>query len=107
MPRLHSYVAVGRCCSNEMMDEESLIETSHPVIGAMRFARPPVRFIGQDYEKETFPERHAPFLGDHTREILSELHFDESVIERLEQREANNRALMSAAIAEAQQSANS
>ena len=79
----------------------TLIETSHPVIGAMRLPRPPVRFVGQDADQESFPERHAPFLGDHTREILGELGFDESVIVRLEGRDAKNREILGAAMADA------
>jgi crotonobetainyl-CoA:carnitine CoA-transferase CaiB-like acyl-CoA transferase len=86
---------------------DSLIETSHPVIGTMRFPRPPFRFAGQDPENEIFPERHAPFLGDHTREILNELRFDDATIERLEQRDATNRELVRAAISQASKSASS
>ncbi|MFP6605405.1 MAG: CoA transferase [Myxococcota bacterium] len=68
----------------------SLVETSHPVLGAMRYPRPPFHFEGQ----ASFPARHAPFLGDHTREILSELGIDESEIKRLEERDAANRELL-------------
>jgi crotonobetainyl-CoA:carnitine CoA-transferase CaiB-like acyl-CoA transferase len=84
----------------------SLIETSHPVVGAMRFPRPPFRFADQPIESTSFPGRHAPSLGDHTREIVAELGFDESVIERLEQREASNRELMRHAIAQAEAARN-
>jgi crotonobetainyl-CoA:carnitine CoA-transferase CaiB-like acyl-CoA transferase len=67
-----------------------LVETSHPVIGAMRYPRPPFNFLGQD----EFPKRHAPFLGDHTDEILRELGIDEGEIERIQQRDATNRELL-------------
>ena len=90
----------------QVQHAESLIETSHPVIGPMRFPRPPFRFAGQEFETETFPKRHAPFLGDHTREILNELRIDDSTIERLEQRDAKNRELMKAAITQAAAPAN-
>ncbi len=79
----------------------SLVETAHPVIGAMRMPRPPVRFEGQPPATHAFPERHAPFLGDHTREILSELGVEEAEIARLEQREAKNREALAAALAKA------
>jgi crotonobetainyl-CoA:carnitine CoA-transferase CaiB-like acyl-CoA transferase len=79
----------------------ALIETTHPVIGDMRLPRPPVRFIGQDLDPANFPARHAAFLGDHNREILTELKVDEAVIRRMEQREENNQKLMSAAVAAA------
>ncbi|MGI9432781.1 MAG: CaiB/BaiF CoA transferase family protein [Myxococcota bacterium] len=80
---------------------ECLIETAHPVVGAMRYPRPPFRFGGQDADAAAFPARHAPFLGDHTREILDELGYDESTIGRLEQREAKKREMVAAAIARA------
>lgn len=69
---------------------ESLIETTHPVIGAMRYPRPPVQFLGQ----EQFPERHAPFPGDHTREILSDLGIDDTEIVRLEDRDKANQEIL-------------
>ena len=72
---------------------QSLIETSHPVVGRMRYPRPPFNFHAQD----PFPKRHAPFLGDHTREILSELGIDDAEVERMEQRDATNRELVRAA----------
>ncbi len=68
----------------------SLVETRHPVIGPMRYPRPPFHFEGQ----AAFPTRHAPFLGDHTREILTELGIDEAEIERLEARDAANREIL-------------
>jgi crotonobetainyl-CoA:carnitine CoA-transferase CaiB-like acyl-CoA transferase len=69
----------------------SLVETSHPVAGPMRYPRPPFNFIGQD----PFPNRHAPFPGDHAREILSELGVDDTEIDRLEQRDAADRKTVS------------
>ena len=68
----------------------SLAEVEHPVAGAMRYARPPFRFEGD----EAFPRRHAPAMGDHTREILHELGVEEEQIERMEQREAANREML-------------
>jgi crotonobetainyl-CoA:carnitine CoA-transferase CaiB-like acyl-CoA transferase len=56
----------------------------------MRYPRPPFHFEGQ----AAFPTRHAPFLGDHTREILTELGIDEAEIERLEARDAANREIL-------------
>jgi crotonobetainyl-CoA:carnitine CoA-transferase CaiB-like acyl-CoA transferase len=79
-----------------------LVETTHPVIGDMRFPRPPVAFNGQNIDEDAFPERHAPFLGDHTREILDELQFDEPTIRSLEEREAKNREILKAAMASVQ-----
>jgi crotonobetainyl-CoA:carnitine CoA-transferase CaiB-like acyl-CoA transferase len=64
----------------------SLVETSHPVIGEMRYPGPPFRFLDQD----AFPSRHAPFMGDHAREILSDLGVEDAEIDRLERRDAAN-----------------
>ena len=74
----------------QIQHSRSLVKTTHPVLGEMRYARPPFNFEGQ----AEFPERHAPFLGDHTREILDDLGIENTVIERLEKRESENRALI-------------
>lgn len=74
----------------QVMHAGSLIETSHPIVGHMRYARPPFHFLGQD----EFPARHAPSLGDNTREILSDLGVDDSEIDRLEARDAANRKVL-------------
>ena len=46
-----------------------VMESEHPGAGRIRQARPPVRFDRTPAESE----RHAPSLGEHTEEILSEL----------------------------------
>ena len=74
----------------QVRHEKSLIETTHPVIGDMRYPKPPFNFADQD----PFPLRHAPFPGDHAREILNELGVDEAEITRLEQRDAATRELL-------------
>ena len=76
----------------------ALIETEHPTIGAMRYPRPPVALA-----PEVFPERHAPFLGDHTREILEEIGVDSGLIQSLEEREAANAVTMKAVLDAAMQ----
>jgi crotonobetainyl-CoA:carnitine CoA-transferase CaiB-like acyl-CoA transferase len=70
--------------------EQMLIETDHPTIGAMRYPVPPFQLNDQD----AFPRRHAPTLGENSTEILTELKIDPEEIERLENREANNRELL-------------
>jgi crotonobetainyl-CoA:carnitine CoA-transferase CaiB-like acyl-CoA transferase len=70
----------------------SLVETTHPVAGLMRFARPPFNFLGQD----EFPARHAPRLGEQTRDILSDLGVDDAEIDRLEGRNEANQKMLEA-----------
>jgi crotonobetainyl-CoA:carnitine CoA-transferase CaiB-like acyl-CoA transferase len=74
----------------QVIHNESLIETRHPVIGDMRYPKPPFNLLEQDQ----FPRRHAPFLGDHTREILQDLEINETEIDRLEQRDEINRGIL-------------
>ena len=82
----------------QVQHNDSLIETEHPTIGRMRYPRPPVDFGAGG----AFPTRHAPFLGDHTREILSALGVNEDEIARLELRDAQNREAVAAMQAEQQ-----
>jgi crotonobetainyl-CoA:carnitine CoA-transferase CaiB-like acyl-CoA transferase len=70
----------------------SLVETTHPIAGLMRFARPPFNFLGQD----EFPARHAPRLGEQTRDILSDLGVDDAEIDRLEGRNEANQKMLEA-----------
>jgi crotonobetainyl-CoA:carnitine CoA-transferase CaiB-like acyl-CoA transferase len=80
----------------QVLHGQSLIETTHPVIGAMRYPKPPFNMLEQDQ----FPRRHAAFLGDHTREILNDLEVSESEIDRLEQRDEINRGILKSLAAE-------
>lgn len=76
----------------QVIEQESLIETTHPVAGKMRMPRPPFNFKDQN----KFPNSHAPSLGEHNREILLELEIEEAEITRMEQREKANKDLMKA-----------
>lgn len=69
---------------------ETLVKTTHPVIGAMQYPRPPVSF---DPDEE-FPRRHAPLLGDDTRDVLEPEGVDETEIARLEERVLVGRAIL-------------
>ncbi len=82
----------------QVQHNQSLVETVHPVIGKMRFPKPPVDFGAQ----VEFPARHAPFLGDHTREILDDLNISDEEIKRLELRDAQDREAVEAMRAEQQ-----
>ena len=76
----------------QIVQQGSLVETTHPVIGAMRYPKPPFNFRGQP----AFPRKHAPFPGDDTREILKELGVEESEIERLEERDRATQEFLAA-----------
>lgn len=80
----------------QIIHEGSLVDVTHPVIGDMRLPRPPFNLQDQD----SFPKRHAPFLGDHNREILTELGVDEPEITRMEDRESANREIIKAMAAQ-------
>jgi crotonobetainyl-CoA:carnitine CoA-transferase CaiB-like acyl-CoA transferase len=71
----------------------SLVEVAHPSLGKMRFPRPPVIF-----DESSFPRRHAPYIGDDTREVLESLGISDEVIQRLEERDAVNAAALKAAM---------
>jgi crotonobetainyl-CoA:carnitine CoA-transferase CaiB-like acyl-CoA transferase len=79
----------------------SLVETEHPAVGAMRLAKPPIRFGGHSPSATEFPERPAPALGQDSRELLAELGVGPDKIEELGKRDATNAALIAAALANA------
>lgn len=56
-------------------------EVDHPVCGPARLSSVPMRFSGGP---DTFHTRHAPLLGQHNRELLTELGLSESEIADLE-----------------------
>jgi crotonobetainyl-CoA:carnitine CoA-transferase CaiB-like acyl-CoA transferase len=56
-------------------------EVEHPVIGTSRYSTLPMKFAGGPERLHT---RHAPLLGEHNRELLSELGLSGSEIDALE-----------------------
>jgi len=77
----------------QVVDSGAIIETEHPQLGAMRYPRPPAALA-----PEVFPARHAPFLGDHTREILAPLDVDGDLIRALEERDEASAEAMRAVL---------
>ena len=74
----------------QVKEQESLVETEHPVAGKMRLPRPPFEFLNQN----DFPKSHAPILGQHNREVLTELGINEKEITRMEAREKANKEMI-------------
>ena len=76
----------------QVIQQESLVEVNHPIAGQMRMPRPPFNFIDQN----EFPKSHAPSLGMHNREVLTDLGVEEENIKRMEEREKANKELIDA-----------
>ena len=74
----------------QVKEQESLVETEHPVAGKMRLPKPPFEFLNQN----DFPKSHAPILGQHNREVLTELGINEKEITRMEAREKANKEMI-------------
>jgi len=66
--------------NEQVVANQIIIETEHPVAGTLRQTRHPARF------SKTKPEitRGAPLRGEHSFEILAEAGFDEDAIKELE-----------------------
>ena len=54
-------------------------ELEHPTEGKLRMTRFPVNFSGTPAENT----RHQPRLGEHSREILKEVGYDDATIDQL------------------------
>ena len=74
----------------QIMEQGALLDIEHPSAGLMRVANTPFKFHGQ----RDVPGLHAPELGEHSTEVLRELGRPQADIDRLEQREQQNRELM-------------
>ncbi|WP_193370976.1 CaiB/BaiF CoA transferase family protein [Pelagibius marinus] len=65
----------------QALAREMIVETQHPVAGAVKSIGLPVKFS----ETPGGVERPAPLLGQHSREILAELGYSKADIDRLVQ----------------------
>ncbi|HET7323085.1 MAG TPA: CoA transferase, partial [Halococcus sp.] len=54
-------------------------EVEHPTAGTVEMPGSPMHFSGTP----TTIRRHPPLLGEHTRELLGEVGYDETAIKRL------------------------
>ena len=76
----------------QVIEQGSIVEIDHPELGKMRMPKPPANLKGQ----KEFPRTLAPILGFDNRQILEELKIENDIIDRMEERENQNRMLIKA-----------
>lgn len=74
----------------QVVEQGSISEIDHPELGIMRMPKPPANLKGQD----SFPRSLAPILGYNNREVLSSINIDDDTIQRMEDREKQNREML-------------
>ena len=74
----------------QVVEQGSITEIDHPELGIMRMPKPPANLKGQD----SFPRSLAPILGYNNREVLSSINIDDDTIQRMEDREKQNREML-------------
>ena len=74
----------------QVVEQGSISEIDHPELGIMRMPKPPANLKGQD----SFPRSLAPILGYDNREVLSSINIDDDTIQRMEDREKQNREML-------------
>ncbi|MDA9661223.1 CoA transferase [Gammaproteobacteria bacterium] len=78
----------------QVIDQGSIVTVDHPELGIMRMPKPPANLKGQ----KQFPRSLAPILGFDNRLVLEELKVDNGIINRMEEREGQNRILIQSMI---------
>ena len=74
----------------QVLDQGSIVEINHPELGKMRMPKPPANLKGQ----KEFPRSLAPILGFDNREVLENIKIDNDIIQRMEDREKQNREML-------------
>jgi crotonobetainyl-CoA:carnitine CoA-transferase CaiB-like acyl-CoA transferase len=75
--------SVEEALENENVDQRNLVtEVKHPTEGCLPIIRQPLNFTNADHGIN----RHAPRLGEHSREVLENIGYDEDLIQQLVQR---------------------
>ena len=74
----------------QVVEQGSITEINHPELGIMRMPKPPANLKGQS----SFPRSLAPILGYDNREVLSSIDIDDDTIQRMEDREKQNREML-------------
>ena len=90
------------CIRDRVIEQGSIVEIDHPELGKMRMPKPPANLKGQ----KEFPRTLAPVLGFDNRQILEELKVGDDIIERMKERENQNRMLIKAMMDAQNQSQN-
>ena len=86
----------------QVIEQGSIVEIDHPELGKKRMPKPPANLKGQ----KEFPRTLAPILGFDNRQILEELKIENDIIDRMEERENQNRMLIKAMMDAQNQSQN-
>ena len=74
----------------QVIEQGSIVEINHPELGVMRMPKPPACLKGQG----SFPRSLAPILGHDNREVLTSINIDDDTIQRMEDREKQNREML-------------
>ena len=74
----------------QVIEQGSIVEINHPELGVMRMPKPPANLKGQG----SFPRSLAPILGHDNREVLTSINIDDGTIQRMEDREKQNREML-------------
>ena len=74
----------------QVVEQGSITEINHPELGIMRMPKPPANLKGQS----SFPRSLAQILGYDNREVLSSINIDDDTIQRMEDREKQNREML-------------
>jgi crotonobetainyl-CoA:carnitine CoA-transferase CaiB-like acyl-CoA transferase len=65
--------------NEQVVARKLIVELDQPGVGRVRQPKPPARFD----VNEAFIAGHAPRIGEHSREVLRQLGYDESAIDRM------------------------
>ena len=74
----------------QVIEQGSIVTIIHPELGIMRMPKPAANLKGQG----PFPRSLAPILGFDNRELLSSIDIDNDTIQRMEDREKQNREML-------------
>ena len=74
----------------QVIEQGSIVTINHPELGIMRMPKPAANLKGRG----PFPRSLAPILGFDNRELLSSIDIDNDTIQRMEDREKQNREML-------------